>query len=93
VIYKNGAATSSRYASFFIDDFSLVQRNASLTGKIDPADARAPAPPTAPVDASKLISLGGRWTYEPAPGESVSSSTALTVTEETPTASFTKATA
>jgi len=81
VIYKNGAATSSQHASFFIDDFSLVQRPASLTGKIDPANARAPTP-AAPVDVSKLISLGGRWYYEPAPGESLSSSTPLTVTDD-----------
>jgi len=82
VVYANGAATSPQHSAFMIGDFSLVQRKVSLTGKVDPADARPPTAPTGPVDASKLIALGGRWFYEPAPGETVSASAPLTVTEE-----------
>jgi hypothetical protein len=82
VSYENGVATTPTHAAFLIDDFSLVQRAASLTGRVDPALAHPPAPAPS-VDESKLIALGGRWYYQPAPGESVSPSSApLTVTEE-----------
>jgi hypothetical protein len=83
VSYANGAATSPLHAAFLIDDFSLVQRPASLTGRVDPATARAATRPKSPVDQSKLVPLGGRWFYEPASGEPVPSLSApLTVTEE-----------
>ncbi len=80
VIYKNGAATSAEDSSFLIDDFSLVQRQVSLTGKVDPATLKNPVVATPPTDTSKLLALGGRWYYEPVEGESTA--TPLTVTEE-----------
>jgi len=84
VSYAHGtAAASALHAAFLIDDFSLVQRSASLTGRIDPATARASSHSKAPVDQSNLISLGGRWFYAPASGEPAPSPSApLTVTEE-----------
>jgi hypothetical protein len=82
VSYENGVATTPTHAAFLIDDFSLVQRQNSLTGRVDPAVAHPP-PPIQAVDPSKLVPLGGRWFYEPAPGESVApSATPLTVTED-----------
>jgi hypothetical protein len=82
VVYDRGVATGMDHTSFFIDDFSLVQRTRSLTGKVDPAD-RIPAAVPAEVDASQLKSLGGRWYYEPAPGETVDpASSPLIVTED-----------
>jgi hypothetical protein len=79
VVYANGAAASPQDASFYIDDFSLVQRKESLTGKVDPATTHVAAP-TAQPDTSKLTALGGRWYYEPAGGETVTFP--LTVTED-----------
>jgi hypothetical protein len=82
VSYENGAATTPLHSAFLIDDFSLIQRSVSLTGRVDPAVAHPPAPVPS-VDEGKLIALGGRWFYAPAPGESVSVASApLTVTEE-----------
>jgi hypothetical protein len=82
VVYENAAATTPTHAAFLIDDFSLVQHATSLTGKVDPALAHSP-PTVQTVDAGKLIALGGRWYYQPGPGESVSpASTPLVVTEE-----------
>jgi hypothetical protein len=80
VAYVNGASTSSDHSSFFIDDFSLVQRQVSLTGKVDPAARVAVAPSAASVPESSLVHLGGRWYYQPVPGES--SATPLVVTDE-----------
>ena len=81
VSYANGAANGQEHAAFLIDDFSLVQRSNSLTGRVDPV-SRIPASPNSPVDEKNLISLGGRWYYAPAPGETVSVATKpLTVTE------------
>jgi hypothetical protein len=82
VVYADGASANPENSSFLIDDFSLVQRASSRTGKVEPALAQAAAAPPVAVDLSKLVALGGRWYYEPAPGESVSSTTPLTVTEE-----------
>jgi hypothetical protein len=65
------AATTPLHAAFLIDDFSLVQRSASLTGRVDPAIAHPPAP-VATVDVAKLTALGGRWYYAAKAGESVS---------------------
>jgi hypothetical protein len=79
VIYANGAATSAEDSSFYIDDFSLVQRTMSLTGKVDPATTHPPVA-TAQPDVSKLTPLGGRWYYAPAAGEQVT--LPLTVTED-----------
>jgi hypothetical protein len=90
VIYKDGTSTESEHISFYIDDFSLVQRTESLTGKVDPAlthPENASVPSAAP-DMSKLVALGGRWYYEPAPGESVAPSARM----KTRTGSSTKAT-
>jgi hypothetical protein len=79
VVYDSATATTTQHAAFLIDDFSLVQRSVSLTGKVDPIVAHPPAIiPT--VDASKLTPLGGRWYYEPAPGETVTMP--LTVTDD-----------
>jgi len=80
VSYARGSATSQQHAAFLIDDFSLVQRTSSLTGRVDPAD-RIPATPNAAIDEKKLSSLGGRWYYAPEPGESISS-VPLVVTEK-----------
>ena len=79
VQYANGTATSTEKSCFYIDDFSLVQRKYSLTGKVDPATTHAPVSMVQP-DTSKLTSLGGRWYYEPADGEKVT--LPLTVTED-----------
>jgi hypothetical protein len=80
--YAHGVATQESGAAFLIDDFSLVQRPRSLTGRVDPAD-RIPAVAPVAVDAAKLVSLGGRWYYEPAPGETVAPGAApLVVTED-----------
>jgi hypothetical protein len=81
VVCDKSTATTPQHAAFLIDDFSLVQRSVSLTGRVDPALAHPPAT-IASVDESKLTPLGGRWFYKSAPGESISSSTPLTVTED-----------
>jgi hypothetical protein len=81
VACDNSVATGSQHATFLIDDFSLVQRMHSLTGKVDPADRIPSTKTTSPLNTSKLQSLGGRWYYEPLPGENVSPSS-LTVTED-----------
>ena len=79
ISYDTGVATTSAHAAFLIDDFSLVQRDVSFTGKVDPAITHPPAlAPT--VDVSKLTSLGGRWFYLPLPRESMP--TPLIVTSE-----------
>ena len=80
VSYAGGAATGGKNA-FLVDDFSLVQHSASVTGRVDPAD-RIHAAPGLPVDPARLVSLGGRWYYQPAAGETVSATTPLLVTEE-----------
>jgi hypothetical protein len=82
VVYRNGQAASPVHSSFMIDDFSLVQRHASLTGRVDPADGHATPVQVAPIDESKLVALGGRWLYAPAPDEKWSPGTPLTVTED-----------
>jgi hypothetical protein len=83
VYYTSGQATAPERSAFLIDDFSLVQRPVSLTGRVDPAISHPPAGPVATLDESKLVPLGGRWYYKPAAGELVSPATApLTVTEE-----------
>ena len=84
VLYANATAAVPGHSTFMIDDFSLVQRTASRTGRVDPADAASPASSKIPVDPSSLISLGGRWYYQPAPGEAADGRIAfpLTVTEE-----------
>jgi hypothetical protein len=82
VSYDRGVATRPDHAAFLIDDFSLVQHARSVTGRVDPAD-RIPMPAWRDVDASKLTSLGGRWYYEPAAGETVApAATPLIVTED-----------
>jgi hypothetical protein len=81
VAYASGASTTALHAAFLIDDFSLVQRKASLTGRVDPAD-RIPSPKPANVDEKNLVSFGGRWFYAPEPGESVSPSSQLLVVTE-----------
>ena len=82
VVYDHAAATTPIHAAFLVDDFSLEQHVASLTGKVDPAIAHPP-PASKDVDVSQLVPLGGRWYYQPVPGETVSPATApLTVTEE-----------
>jgi hypothetical protein len=81
VLYDRGVATRATHAAFLIDDFSLVQRTRSMTGRIDPAD-RIPSHADATADVSQLTSLGGRWYYEPATGEQVDpASQPLIVTE------------
>jgi hypothetical protein len=71
VSYTRGAATSSAHAAFLIDDFSLTQHGESQTGKVDPATVRPATTAAKPgIDVSKLVPLGGRWSYAPLPGES-----------------------
>ena len=79
--YNKGVATRPQHAAFLIDDFSMVQRSRSLTGRIDPAERTPAASASGPMDTSKLMSLGGRWYYDPSPGEKADASH-LTVTEE-----------
>ena len=81
VSYETGVATQPQHAAFLIDDFSLIQRTRSLTGRIDPAERIPTMGTSAPLDPSRLTALGGRWYYEPAPGERVDAAH-LTVTEE-----------
>jgi hypothetical protein len=82
VSYNNAVATTPTHAAFLIDDFSLMQHSISQTGRVDPAITH-PSAPIQSVDESKLISLGGRWYYQPVAGESVSPSTSpLAVTED-----------
>jgi len=72
--FKGGAGTDPHYSRFFVDDFSVVQRSASLTGKKDPADAVTPQTVVQP-DPKDLVALGGRWYYRPAPGEPIENRT------------------
>ncbi|HEV3271658.1 MAG TPA: YHYH protein [Candidatus Methylacidiphilales bacterium] len=81
VLYRQGVATRPQHAAFLIDDFSLVQRARSLTGRIDPAERIPAVNASANIDIGKLISLGGRWYYEPDAGETAHASH-LTVTED-----------
>jgi hypothetical protein len=81
VSYDSGHATTSQHAAFLVDDFSLVQHDRSVTGRVDPAD-RVAAVKAATVDTARLVSLGGRWYYDPAPGEIAGGSAPLVVTEE-----------
>lgn len=69
--FKNGTAKSDQYAAFFVDDFSLTQQPTSSRGLIDPADMRKPAPPPVLANVDGLISLGGRWYYREAKGETI----------------------
>jgi hypothetical protein len=87
LVYTNGKSTSLQHSSFLIDDFSLVQRTNSLTGKIDPSTGQQQASNSTPPDHSKLIPLGGRWYYDPLPSEQsqfrqAGSNPVVTVTEE-----------
>jgi hypothetical protein len=63
--FRNGAGRA-RDGSFWIDDLSLeaipTPADAAQAAKVRPA---APSP----VDVSKLVPLGGRWSYLPAPGD------------------------
>jgi hypothetical protein len=64
--FRSGTGRGNR-ASFFVDELSLQAIEA-------PADAPGPkvrAAGPAAVDVAKLVALGGRWFYQPAPGESV----------------------
>jgi len=82
VSYDRGGATSPTQAAFLIDDFSLVQRTRSLTGRVDPAN-RIPAAVPASVDTAQLVLLGGRWYYEPKAGETINpASSPFVVTED-----------
>lgn len=69
--FKGGAGTAKGFSRFFATDFSLVQRSESLTGKVDPAEAKTVKGPSAEKDISSLVSLGGRWYYKPGPGEQI----------------------
>ncbi|MEZ0297534.1 MAG: YHYH protein [Candidatus Methylacidiphilales bacterium] len=77
----SSTATRILNAAFLVDDFSLVQRLESITGRVDPAK-RIAAQPSAVIDEATLVSLGGRWYYKPALGEVVSATDRLTVTED-----------
>jgi hypothetical protein len=61
---------------FLVNDFSLVQRDHSLTGRIDPAAAPSGATPANAPDPARLVALGGRWFYLPRPGETLDASPA-----------------
>lgn len=66
--FSGGAGTSKNYSRFLVDDFSVTQRDYSLTGKVDPASVAKPAK-AGQADDKGLVHLGGRWYYEPAAGE------------------------
>lgn len=68
--FANGVGKDQRYSTFVVDDFEVVQRAESSTGRKDPALA-AQAAPVVNMDHAVLVSLGGKWFYRPAPGENV----------------------
>ncbi len=70
VTYEGASGTGQAHEAFLIDDLSLTQHAQSETGKIDPATAHNPITGV-PVNADKLVSLGGRWYYLPKSGETV----------------------
>jgi hypothetical protein len=78
VAFRNGNGTGN-FARFFVSDFSLIQRSGSLTGRVEPS-TKTHAGGEGQPDSGSLVSLGGRWYYEPAAGEHVSGGR-LTVTE------------
>jgi hypothetical protein len=68
VVYNQARATTNHDAAFLIDDFSVVQRARSLTGRQDPAD-RIHTSAATDIDVNALLSLGGRWYYLPSSGD------------------------
>ena len=67
--FKNGIAGQDKFSKFFVQDFSLVQRDRSLEGRKEPI-AKTAIDPT-PRSAATMISLGGRWFYQPKSGEAL----------------------
>jgi hypothetical protein len=68
--FENGQGTGKPYTRFMIDEFDVYQDTGSHEGKVDPADRiKIPAPNATSTDG--MISLGGRWYYKPANGETV----------------------
>lgn len=70
--FANGVGKDKTYSRFLVDDFELTQGANSRTGRQDPADVRKPMPST--MDTSGMLSLGGKWFYRPAFGETIKSS-------------------
>lgn len=69
IVGFRGGRGQGRDSSMLVDEFSLEP----IPAPSDPAAAVAPIRPAAPsaVDVSKLVSLGGPWSYLPAPDEAV----------------------
>jgi hypothetical protein len=65
--FRRGVGRGSR-ATFLIDEISLE----SIPTPADAPKTNLRPPTPAAVDVAKLVPLGGRWFYQPAPGESVS---------------------
>jgi len=80
VIFKSGAKPSHQGAVCYLDGFSLEQSQASPTGRVAPTARETSSVVSTPVDEKKLLSLGGRWYYEPLPDEQ--RARPLTVTED-----------
>ena len=69
VSFKNGNATSDKFSSFYIQDFSLTQSDGSSDGRVEPS---AKPPVVSSFTSTKgMISLGGRWFYQPIEGENI----------------------
>ncbi|MBN9500472.1 MAG: YHYH protein [Armatimonadetes bacterium] len=69
--YKNGGGKSNAQICFFLDDFSVVQLQKSSTGLVDPAEGPKARNQTAVPTTEGLVSLGGRWYYQPAKTETL----------------------
>ncbi len=65
--FRDGKGTGKN-ASFFVDEVSLVAIPAPTDGQA--VVSIRPAKPS-PVDASKVVAIGGRWYYLPQAGETV----------------------
>lgn len=66
--YSGGAAKDEKYASFYLDDFSLTQSDLSSRGLKEPTRKESGASR----DSSEgMVPLGGRWFYRPVTGEKV----------------------
>lgn len=70
VAFENGQGKVKNYSRFQIDDFEVIQSEASATGRVDPVD-RVKSEGTLPADTTGLVGLGGRWFYRVNEGEKV----------------------
>jgi hypothetical protein len=61
--FDHGAGTAAGQSSFCITEFKL-ERLPESAATVEPSGASKPE-----IDKSKLLPIGGRWFYNPAPGE------------------------